>query len=177
MKNCNTILSIHEGIGTTQKDRVKPALQTNFFLLDERNESDFILFVQKLSKYVKFYNEFNITEGDWSVFFQKESTAILIYIASWNIELMQNAFEIKKNEIFLNNSFPTQKNLLLEYFSKLKIEFSDFLKRANQLDDDIIEKESLLTSSYLIENQFVTVFNQINTATKHYLFVKEFCIY
>ncbi|NJM79704.1 MAG: hypothetical protein HC854_08940 [Flavobacterium sp.] len=80
MKNCNTILSIHEGIGTTQKDRVKPALQTNFFLLDERNESDFILFVQKLSKYVKFYNEFNITEGDWSVFFKKSPLRYLFIL-------------------------------------------------------------------------------------------------
>ncbi len=174
MKNCNTILSIHEGIGTTQKDRVRPALQTNFFLLEERNETDFILFVQRLSKYVKFYNEFNIAEGDWSVFFQKESTAILIYISSWNIELMQNAFEIKKNEIFINNSFPSQKNLLLEYFSLLKTEFDDFLKRANELDDEIIEKESLLTSSYLIDNQFVTVFNQINTATNITSLLKSF---
>lgn len=179
MKNCNSILSIHEGIGTTQKDRVRPALQTSFFLLDERNEESFILFVQRLSKYVKFFNEFNSNEGDWSNFFQKESTAILIYMASWNIELLENAFEIKKNEIFINTDFTNQKDLLLEYFNHLKAEFDDFLNRAEALDSEIIEKENLVSSSYTIKAQFLSVFNQINAATnitsllKNYVFIKS----
>ena len=97
MKNCNSILSIHEGMGITQKERVKPALDVTFFLLHERKEPDFILFVQRLSKYVKFYNEFDTEAGDWAVFFDRESTTILIYLASWNIEILQNTFEIKKN--------------------------------------------------------------------------------
>jgi hypothetical protein len=164
MKNCNSILAIHEGMGTTQKERVRPALQPNFFLLDERNEADFILFVQRLSKYVKFYNEFDVSQGDWAHFFQKESTAILIYMASWNIELLQNLFEVKKNEILLNNDAITQKNLLLAYFTQVEEEFDDFLKRANQLDNDIIEKENLLASSYHITAKFVSVLDQINTA-------------
>ncbi len=178
MKNCNSILSIHEGMGTTQKDRVRPALQTNFFLLDERNEESFILFVQRLSKYVKFYNEFNSSEGDWSNFFQKESTSILIYMASWNIELLQNSFEIKKNEIFINADFSAQKSLLLDYFNQLEKEFDDFLKRAETLDDAIIEKESLLASSYMISAKFMSVFDQINAAThitsllKNHVFIK-----
>src|SRR4030095_9525306 len=103
MKNCNAILSIHEGMGTTQNDRFNPALQTDFFLLDERKEQDFILFVQKLSQYVNYYNEFDIADVNWAGFFQRESTSILILIASWNIELLQNSFENKKNEILLNN--------------------------------------------------------------------------
>lgn len=178
MKNCNSILSIHEGMGTTQKDRVRPALQTNFFLLEERREEDFILFVQRLSKYVKFYNEFNLNDGDWSNFFQKESSSILIYIASWNIELLQNAFEIKKNEIFINSDFDTQKKLLLAYFEQLQNEFDELLKRATVLDNEIIEKENLLSSAYVISAKFLSVFNQINSATnitsllKNYVFLK-----
>jgi hypothetical protein len=178
MKNCNSVLSIHEGMGTTQKDRVRPALQTNFFLLEERREEDFILFVQQLSKYVKFYNEFDLNDGDWSNFFQKESTSILIYIASWNIELLQNAFEIKKNEIFINSDFDTQKKLLLAYFEQLQNEFDELLKRATVLDNEIIEKENLLSSSYVISAKFLSVFDLITSATnitsllKNYLFLK-----
>ncbi len=178
MKNCNSILSIHEGIGTTQKDRVRPALQTSFFLLEERSEESFLLFVQRLSKYVKFYNEFDTNDGDWSNFFQKESTAILIYIASWNIEMLENAFEVKKNEIFINTDFATQKALLLEYFEEVKTAFTDFLERAATLDDEIIEKESLVASSYAIKAQFISVFNQINATAnitsllKNYVFLK-----
>ena len=101
MKNCNTPLTIHESFGTTQQGRENHALKPSYFLLDERNEESFILFVQKLAKYVKYYNEFDTSDSDWSNFFQKESTAILIYLASWNVELLQHSFEIKKNEIYI----------------------------------------------------------------------------
>lgn len=178
MKNCNAILSIHEGMGTTQNDRFSPALQTDFFLLDERKEQDFILFVQKLSQYVKYYNEFDIADGDWSVFFQRESTSILILIASWNIELLQNSFENKKNEILLNSDFPTQQSLLLAYFTQIKAEYEKLLEKADELDDAISEKENLIASSYLITDKFALVLDQINDATdipallKNYVFMK-----
>ena len=178
MKNCNSILSIHEGMGTTQNDRVKPALDVHFFLLEERNEQDFILFVQRLSKYVKFFNEFDTHEGDWSAFYQKESTAILIYLASWNIEILQQTFEIKKNEIYLNTDFAIQKNILLTYFNQIESEYNSFLKSATLLDDVIIEKENLIASSYLITNKLVAINALIEAATditallKNYVFIK-----
>ncbi|WP_290804790.1 baseplate J/gp47 family protein [Flavobacterium sp.] len=178
MKNCNSILSIHEGMGTTQNDRVKPALDVHFFLLEERNEQDFILFVQRLSKYVKFFNEFDTHEGDWSAFYQKESTAILIYLASWNIEILQQTFEIKKNEIYLNADFAIQKDILLTYFNQIESEYTSFLKSATLLDDVIIEKENLIASSYLITNKLVAIAalieaaNDIPALLKNYVFIK-----
>lgn len=178
MKNCNAILSIHEGMGTTQNDRFSPALQTDFFLLDERKEQDFILFVQKLSQYINYYNEFDISDGNWADFFQRESTSILILIASWNIELLQNSFENKKNEVLLNNDLPSQKNILVTYFNQIKTEYDKLLEKADGLDEDIAEKENLLASSYLITDKFALVFDQINDSTdipallKNYIFIK-----
>lgn len=178
MKNCNAILSIHEGMGTTQNDRISPALQTDFFLLDERNEQDFILFVQKLSEYVKFYNEFDIADANWANFFQKESTSILILIANWNIELLQNSFENKKNEVLLNNDFPSQQTILSNYFTQIREEYKTLLEKAKELDDDISEKENLIASSYLITDKIASIFDQINNATdiaallKNYVFIK-----
>ncbi|MFC4816454.1 baseplate J/gp47 family protein [Flavobacterium sp. GCM10023249] len=179
MKNCNTILSIHEGMGTTQLDRVRPELQTDFFLIDERKEEDFILFIQRLSKYVSFYNEFDIEESDWSAFFSKESTAILIYIAGWNIEVQQRLFEVKKNEILLNTDFLIQQTLLQKYFTQIKTDFEDLLDRAAILDNEIPEKENLMASSYAISNQFDTVSNLITNADdipallQNYVFIKS----
>ncbi|MCL9803998.1 baseplate J/gp47 family protein [Flavobacterium amniphilum] len=179
MKNCNTILSIHEGMGTTQTERLRPALQTNFFLIDERKEEDFILFIQRLSKYVSFYNEFDISDGDWSAFFKKESTAILIYIAGWNIEMQQSLFEVKKNEILLNANPVTQKAKLHEYFKDIETEFEKLVKSAETLDSEIPEKENLISSSYAIKNQFTTVLdlitasNDIPALLQNYVFVKS----
>lgn len=179
MKNCNTLLSIHEGMGVTQLDRVIPALQTDFFLIDERNEEDFILFVQRLSKYVSFYNEFDIADGDWSAFFSKESTAVLIYIAGWNIEVQLRLYEVKKNEILINTNFSVQQQLLEEYFTQLQTDFEDLVKRAETLDAEISEKESLLATAYAIRNQFTTVLNlisgttEINALFQNYIFIKS----
>lgn len=179
MKNCNTILSIHEGMGTTQTERLRPALQTDFFLIDERKEEDFILFIQRLSKYVSFYNEFDISDDDWSAFFSRESTAILIYIAGWNIEIQQNLFEVKKNEILLNADPAIQKSKLEQYFKQMRTDYEDLFKKAETLDSEIPEKESLIASSYSIENQFSTVLgliaasNDIPALFQNYVFIKS----
>lgn len=111
-------------------------------------------------------------------FFQKESTSILILIASWNIELLHNSFENKKNEILLNNDFLTRQSLLLAYFTQIKTEYDALIEKAKELDDDISEKENLVSSSYLITDKFALVFDQINDATdikalfQNYMFIK-----
>lgn len=178
MANCNSILSIHDGMGTTQNDRFNAALQPDFFLLDERTEEDFIIFVQKLSHYVKFYNGFNIEEGNWSNFFEKESTAILILIADWNIELLQQNFESKKHEILLNTDFLVQKQLLKTYFDDIEKVFNQLLTKTQLLDNDISEKENLTASSYAISDSFIKIDGQIDDSTsmealfQNYFFIK-----
>lgn len=178
MGHCNSILSIHSGMGTTRHDRVKPALQPGFFRLDERSEEDFILFVQKLSAYVKFYNEFDIADGNWSGFFQKESTSILILIAHWNIELLQNSFDNKKNEIFINNDLPSQKAILLDYFKDIQAQFDSLAEKSNALDDEITEKEKLVASAYVISEKFASILGQVAASSditsllKNYVFAK-----
>lgn len=178
MGHCNSILSIHSGMGTTRHERVKPALQPGFFRLEERSEEDFILFVQKLSAYVKFYNEFDIADGNWAGFFQKESTAILILIAHWNIELLQNSFDTKKNEIYINSDTASQKTILSEYFKDIQAQFDSLAEKSNDLDNSITEKEKLVTSIYMINEKFELILGQVTTSSditsllKNYVFAK-----
>lgn len=178
MSNCNSILSIHSGMGTTQNDRVKPALQPGYFRLDERSEQDFILFVQKLSAYIKFYNEFDINEGNWSTFFEKESTSILILIANWNIELLQSSYKNKEHEILINTEPASQKTILLNYFKEIKSHFTSLTEKAEYLNDEIIEKQNLLSSSYIITEKLDFIINQANNSAdipaliKNYTFSK-----
>lgn len=179
MSNCNAILSIHTGMGTTQNDRIKPALQPGYFRLDERSEQDFILFVQKLSAYVKFYNEFDMAEGSWKVFFEKESTSILILIANWNIELLQSSFKNKEHEILINAESAEQKELLVNYFAGIKEYFGKLSEKTNLLDDEIIDKQNLLASSYTISDKLDLIINQASSSAdipillKNYVFAKS----
>ena len=177
MEQCNSTLSIHKTPGTAQNNRLLSALKPDFFLLDERNEKDFILFVQKLSKYVNYYNEFDVIDGDWSVFFQKESTSILILIADWKIELLQNSFEILKNEIALNNDSAAKKAILLQYFNEIRDEFEKLAAKTNLLDSDIGVKENLLSTS-VIADKFTFIIQRINdeddiqALLSNYMFIK-----
>lgn len=177
MEQCNSTLSIHKSPGTAQNNRLISALKPEFFLLDERKEQDFILFVQKLSKYVNFYNGFDVIEGDWSVFFQKESTSILILIADWKIELLQNSYEILKNEIALNNDSMAKKTILLQYFTEIRYEFEKLAAKTNLLDNDIAVKENLVSTS-IINDKFTFIIKQINDSNDipalltNYMFIK-----
>ncbi|MDT3740689.1 MAG: baseplate J/gp47 family protein [Candidatus Kapabacteria bacterium] len=177
MEQCNSTLSIHKSPGTAQNNRLLSALKPDFFLLDERKEKDFILFVQKLSKYINYYNEFDVIDGDWSVFFQKESTSILILIADWKIELLQNSFEILKNEIALNNDSAAKKTILLQYFNELRDEFEKLAAKTNLLDSDIGVKENLGSIS-VITDKFTFIIKQINDSNDipalltNYMFIK-----
>ena len=83
MAGCTTYSENHDGMGTSQTDRFLSALSPDYFLLEERNEQDFIFFAQKLSAYLDFYNENNIVDGDWTSFFQNESTSILFQVNIW----------------------------------------------------------------------------------------------
>jgi hypothetical protein len=165
-------------MGTTQNDRVKPALQPGYFRLDERSEQDFILFVQKLSAYVKFYNEFDVHDGNWSGFFEKESTSILILIANWNIELLQSSYKNKEHEILINEEPASQKAILLDYFNEITNHYTTLTEKANYLDDAIIEKQNLLSSSYVIFEKLKYIIDQATGSTdipaliKNYAFSK-----
>lgn len=165
MKDCATMLSIHDGMGTTQTDRMLQALATDFFQLDERKTEDYILFVQQLSKYVIFFNESDLADGDWSVLFETESTAILIYISAWNIDYALKQYEIQKTIITQNTVFSVQKEILLEYFQQLEKEYNLLVAKANKLDEAIPERENLLGTDYAIQLQFTTLYQQINLAT------------
>ncbi|MFT3794682.1 baseplate J/gp47 family protein [Flavobacterium sp.] len=173
MANCNGTLSVHEGMGTAQGDRNVQALQPDFFLLDERNEQDFIRFVQKLAAQVKFYNPSDIVEGDWAEFFGKESTAILIAITGWNVELMQQDFERQKLVILTYADLAVQKEALLDYFQKIHREFNRLLGKTNQLDDAISQKENLRATAYLIGERLQRIFEMIDSVTDMEAFLKS----
>ncbi len=150
METCNSLLSIHNSVGATQHERLHLALKTDYFLLDERTEEDFIVFVQKLSKFVDFYGESNTIQDNWSVFFSKESTSILIAISNWNIHLLQSTYQTKRNEVELTGTLAAQQAILLEFFNKIKQNYNTLLSRVSTLDDGIIIKQNLVSSSYLI---------------------------
>ncbi|QKJ61847.1 baseplate J/gp47 family protein [Flavobacterium sp. M31R6] len=152
MDNCSSNISIHQGMGTTQEERFLMALKPDYFLVDERKEVDFIAFAQKLAVHIKFYNDSNVEDGNWSNFFQWESTAILVQLYLWDVRKLQEQYKICKIEVKTSTVVADQKKILLSYFETINSQFLDFNRKINVLDSTLSAKETLQgTSPYFIQ--------------------------
>lgn len=158
MENCSTTIDIHQRMGTTQDERLLSALHSHYFLIDERKEVDYIEFAQKLSQFITFFNDSNTENGDWSTFFQWESTSILVNLFLWDINKIQEDYKVVKEKIKLlddpddNVIQETAKLELTSFFEKIKLQFEKFNTKIAKLDDAIVAKTYLLDTAYLIFN-------------------------
>ena len=62
--------NLHQGLSTK-------ALDPTYFLPDERSLSDFLKFINLLSKQIQFRNLENIPDGDWYDFFISDEIFLL----------------------------------------------------------------------------------------------------
>lgn len=152
MDNCSSNISIHQGMGTTQEERFLTALKPDYFLVDERKEIDFIAFAQKIATHIKFYNDTNVEDGNWSNFFQWESTAILVQLYLWDVQKLQEQYKVIKTKVKASTVSSDQKKILLSYFEIINTQFLDFNRKISFLDPAISSKETLLgTSPYFVQ--------------------------
>jgi hypothetical protein len=165
MDNCSSNISIHQGMGTTQEERFLVALKPDYFLVDERKEIDFIAFAQKMAAHIKFYNETNVADGNWSNFFQWESTAILVQLYLWDVQKLQNQYKIAKAKVKASAVVADQKQILLDYFKTINTPFLDFTQKITFLDSSILAKETLQgTNSYFVQ-KIKDLNDKINAST------------
>lgn len=65
--------------GANQGERMLKALNPEFIKVDERSLSDFLAFASQYSRLIRYFDENNTQDGDWTKFFQND---LSIYIAS-----------------------------------------------------------------------------------------------
>jgi hypothetical protein len=58
--------------GTSQADRIQRALDPAYVSVDERSVADLLVFAQKYSKELRYFNEQNEADGDWMGFLRKD---------------------------------------------------------------------------------------------------------
>ncbi|MCI3939195.1 hypothetical protein MQX03_18640 [Chryseobacterium aahli] len=164
MENCSSKISIHQGMGTTQNARFLSALQPSYFLLDEREEIDYVVLAQKMSQYLNHFNESDShnAQSDWSPFFAWESTAILAQIFKWNIKDYEKKYENDKKYIALTSDNGEQKKIIKEVFEKIQDDFIKLRDKVASLDNSISIKEFLLSSKTAIENQLNAIISKIS---------------
>ena len=86
--------------GQTQKGRIKPSLLPDNVKLDDRTISDFILFAQRYSEYIKFYPLSNPSDRHWKAFWSNDISAVLTTIAAFPINDYLDFYKDLKTFIF-----------------------------------------------------------------------------
>lgn len=63
--------------GMTQEGRRRAELSPGYFLPDERDLADLVLFGQRFARHIQYYDAHNTKAGDWTAFFESDVTASL----------------------------------------------------------------------------------------------------
>jgi Baseplate J-like protein len=162
METCSSKISIHQGTGTTQEERFLAALNTDYFLIDERKEIDFIQFAQRLSPFVKFFNDSNVEEKDWASFFQWESTSILVQIYFWDVLSLQEDYKNAKEEVLASTIIADQRTTLINFFNVIRAQYISFNEKITYLDATIVAKEFFEGTRQLILDKIELLETAVN---------------
>nr|MBP6315997.1 hypothetical protein [Chitinophagaceae bacterium] len=165
MDNCSNKIITHASQGTTQRDRYLSALEPERFLVDEHNLFDRLYHTQKVSKYLLYFNELNEEDGNWLLFFNAESYAIIIANYAWSVELYISSFDTLRKEIKLLNDAVEQKKLLLQFYKELQSEITHKVNSSNALKDDISIKEFYKGTGFVLKKKIEDILLLIDSTT------------
>ncbi len=98
---CGTLNPLQRD-GTSQAQRLLEMLKPTYFLIDERELEDLILFARKYSTYVRFYDSNNVNgvTEDWLAFIECDITTLISMVSKTNYEWEKNKYEKEKEEVF-----------------------------------------------------------------------------
>ena len=103
-----------------RSNEVLDALNTLHFKIDDRTEEDFLLYIEKLSHFVDYYDISNTKSGDWSQFFSSDKTFILLLISSWNISQLRLEWIYLVNHIDEIYSESEKRERLNDFFNGIQ---------------------------------------------------------
>lgn len=98
--------------GSDRQSRVIPALDTDYFKVDERSLADFILFARNYAENIKFYGDGSLT--NWKKFFEKDISVTLARLANMPLNLSLSFKDDLVN--YLQNAEGVAESTVREYF-------------------------------------------------------------
>ncbi len=149
------------------KDKILHHLNPKNLLVDDRTTDDLILFINKLSKYINYYNSKNIIDGNWSGFFS-DQTFLLSEISNFKIEKYENE---RLNLIKNFDEFSSEKqkeetlkdffHIIYIFFKNVDVWYGKALKNNLSIKSSSIENEL----EQAIQNKLKNYFDQFFSYT------------
>lgn len=78
--------------GTSQDERLLPALKEGYFNVDEMRLEDLLALSAGFASLLKYYNRSNSEDGDWSIFFESDEAAVLAMLLAENLRRAEADF-------------------------------------------------------------------------------------
>ncbi len=97
--------------GTSQKDRITPALETGYIDVDEMRFEDLLAMAADFSHLLTYYNLENQPNGDWSPFFVSNEAVIFAVIQTLDLKKAETAFYAFMNETAWDSGIRLGRNL------------------------------------------------------------------
>jgi hypothetical protein len=140
--------------GTSQAQRLLPGLDKNQYArVDEKEFAGWIVFANNFAAFVNYYNNSNVTAGNWQPFFSNDVSALLGTIAIQNISRYR--LDIKERFNFIRDD--ENKASLNQIRIKLEELFSAILTLSKSLDNYVkklpVETSLKQTINNLIRTQ------------------------
>ena len=102
MAKCSDKKNPLQRSGSSQADRLLPAMQNGYVLVDEKKFADWIVFAKEYAAYLHFYELNNEQSGDWVPFFENDVAAVLGTIAIQDVaaykQKIKSLFDFLKND-------------------------------------------------------------------------------
>lgn len=130
MADCNDKKNPLQRNGTAQGNRKLPAMHADYVQVDERSFAAWIVFAGEYTKLLHFYDSTGSKNGDWSVFFSSDATAVLGTIALQDVN--QYKALVKSSLDFLRDEDNEPK--LSGAKKNLRLLFSTAFSLANAID-------------------------------------------
>lgn len=90
--HANTPVHPLQRSGVHQRERLLQALIPSNLRLDERSMQDLIAFVGKFAEQVRFWNEQDEAQGDWTTFWESDDTTLFAMMAAVDLENLRTEY-------------------------------------------------------------------------------------
>ena len=162
MSDLKSHIEIHTEAGSAQTDRLPAALKTGFVALDERKTKDLVVFTNKMSRHINFYNEDNILLGNWSHFFEWDTASILAQISKLDIKWYLTELTAIQRQLRFVDSAVDQDKIVGHFLKNVETLVEDLHQKIEYLPEELKIKEYFLATYPTLKRLFDAVATEIN---------------
>ncbi|WP_337041987.1 hypothetical protein [Emticicia sp. 17c] len=142
--------------GQTQEQRQKTTLSPSYVQVDERSTEDLLVFLKQYAPLVKYYNELDVVEGDFSKILASDTVYLLAEISLTNLNAISKTF----SELIQGYEKSSKADKRKEFYAALYDLLYSVLDDINHLYKAMPERDSFKNEIYFeIDKYLATEFN------------------